>query len=144
MITLKELINQYPFLKDYEIIKKFFRDNHIEEQAIALLTQLSQEMLTDYKNYIWRYKEYCAYGSSIFVNKLKEKDKIILWSKYNDFLIRGQLTEDALNDVKQIIENNEIIAIPQLFLAYLQANNVGKNLPDASEFHSELIENPLI
>ena len=145
-MRLQEILNKYQGygLSDFEIIQQFFIENHIEDKAVEMLNELSQKRIKRQHEYISTLKEFYSYGNAILCNKNVDfEDRLSLLSLYNFFLSYGELNQEQLGRARKIFEKlnrDNFTACPQVFLAYLQKYDIGKQFGDSSSFECPIIE----
>lgn len=136
MIRLEEVIAKYkPYgATDIDIIKIYFTINHIEDQAIDMLTSLCKDQIKDNHSYISFIKEYSTYNNAILDNPLlteDEKAKLIRLS--DQYLLKGYLGHDQLNLAQNIFDESygrnshkstQSFICPMYFCVYLVSNGV--------------------
>ena len=146
MQTLKEILDEFgPFgVSDFEIIKRYFLVNHFESQAVKMLTEISQATIERERAYNQTLKDCFLYSYAFLYNKkLTNKQQIKLLSLYISFVNNGELNEYRLKEAKEIfdiLDKDNFQSCPQFFLAYLQANGIGTQFPDASLHKLDIIE----
>ena len=141
MISLQELIETYKQygVSDYEIIKLFFTKNKIEDQAVKMLAELSEEKIKDLHYTNSYQKEYMEYCSAILYNEVEEKIKLELFVLAKKFLLYSNLNEDDLKRCQLIFDNNKITICPLIFYNYLAKEKIVKK--ELDEFEIRELEN---
>ena len=120
MITLQEIIDKYKIfgLSDYEIIRQFFLDNHLEDQAISLIADLSAKRVKELNHSNSMLKEFTTYISSVLMNKIPFEIKMKLYNMCSSLIWRD-LEEKELNEAKEIFEKYDIKVCWIIFYNYL-------------------------
>lgn len=120
MITLQQIIEKYKFfgLSDYEIIRQFFFDNHLEDRAISLIAELSARRVKELNRSNSMLKEFTTYISSVLMNDMPFETKMKLYNMCSSLIWRD-LEEEELNEAKEIFENYDIKVCWIIFYNYL-------------------------
>ncbi len=144
-MKLKEIVDKYSgLLTDYEIIEFYFKVNHIEEQAIEMLTRLSKDIIKNQRAYIFTIKEYSGYANHIMCNiKVKFEDRLSLLHICQSFINNGKLWKGDLDKAKEIFDKyakKDFVSMPIFFIGYLQANGIATYMNDCLENRNMLIE----
>lgn len=144
-MKLQEVINKYGlYLTDYELIKMFFAVNHCEEEAVKMLTELSQDTIRKQRHYCSLVKEFSGYANHIMCNiKIKFEDRLSLLHICQGFINNGSLDEIDLKRAKEIFDKytkEDFVSMPIFFLGYLQSNNIATYLHDCKNDRNSLIE----
>lgn len=144
-MKLREILDKYePWgYNDFDIIKKYFQENHYEHQAIDMLTDFSRETIKNQHRYIDTLKEMYGYSDAIMCNEnvdLKIRRKLVIF--YQEYLRNGELYESSLEEIKKILEKvrKDLLLFPQAFLGYLQSKGIAENYGDSTDFRLEIIE----
>ena len=126
------------------LIKLYFQINHYEDQAVRMLTELSQDTIKRQRHYTDMIKEYSHGAQAILYNKkINNKDKLSLLSYCQQFINYGYLTEQQLADTDTILKKykpEDITLMPIIFLGYLQSQGIATNFKDCTDSRNELIE----
>jgi hypothetical protein len=128
MITLQQIIDKYKIigLSDYEIIRQFFIDNHLEDKAISLIADLSAKRVKELNYTNSMLKEHTTYISSVLVNDIPFEIKMKLYNMCSSLIWRD-LEEKELNEAKEIFEKYDIKACWIIFYNYLISKGCIKN-----------------
>lgn len=145
-MKLKEVIEKYGFCRtDYELIELYFKLNHIEEQAVDMLTKMSKDIIKNQRTYIFTIKEYSCYANHIMCNlKVKFEDRLSLLHICQNFINNGTLWENDLNKAKEIFDKytkKDFVSMPIFFLGYLQDKGIATYFNDCTKDRNMLIEN---
>ena len=145
-MRLREVLDKYEGwgYNDFDIIKKYFIENHIEHQAIDMLMDFSKATIKRQSTYISKLKEFHTYGAAIEANKKLTKEQIEeIQYLYRSFLNYGKLDEINLKKAKKVfdpIEKDQLTACPIFFLGYLQSEGIGTQFPDFTKDRDHLVE----
>lgn len=144
-MKLKEVVEKYGFCRtDYELIELYFKLNHIEEQAVDMLTKMSKDIIKNQRNYIYTIKEYSGYANHIMCNtKVKFEDRLELLHICQGFINNGKIYEQELKRAKEIFNKytrEDFISMPIFFLGYLQSKGVATHFHDCRNDRNPLIE----
>ena len=123
-MTLKEVIEKYGIFgcSDFEIIKYYFTENHYEDQAVEMLTEISKSKIKELNWANGYLKEINMYVGAVLYNDIPAEVKIRLYQLCSNFTHRD-LDEKELQEAKEIFANNKIRACWNVFYNYLRLNN---------------------
>lgn len=131
MPTLKELVKKYEYSEksDYEIIKEYFTKNNLEALGVDMLTELCRETINNQYHLLSNIREFSMYTEVILTGnpKMSHEDCLLLYRYAQRYLLYGELTENALKDIKKLfdrLKEGDLNACPQMFLYYLHDNGI--------------------
>ena len=128
-VTLKELVNA-PYIErpsDLRIIKHYFTENNLEEEAIQLIAELSESKVAKLKLRLENIDTWATYLPSTYLYKeydLEIADKLHMMEL--DYLINeGKITSKKLKWAKENVPNIlEPEAYFQPLIRYLEENGI--------------------
>jgi len=135
-MTLEEIIKNYKWLglSDMDVIRYYIKVNHMEDQAVELLTDVCRSTITDLTYRNGALKEAVTYTTTVLYNDgISFEDKRALALLYTQWLSAGELSKEGLNRAKDILSKytkKELTTMPMCFLGYLQRCGVGLEFSD--------------
>ncbi len=89
-MTLKEVMEKYGMfgLSDFEIIKYYFTENHYEDQAVEMLTEISKSKIKELNWANGYLKEINMYVGAVLYNEIPAEVKVRLYQLCSNFTRR--------------------------------------------------------